>query len=90
MKEIDDLPLHRKNKLLVYYRYVLSKVSWHFTGTELLKTWATDNLDNLVSKYTRGTKVLQHPNHNGVKIFWSFGNMKISSQLIYIPKIKLC
>ena len=27
LKEIDDLPLHSKNKLLLYHRYVLSKVS---------------------------------------------------------------
>ena len=30
------------------------------------------------SAYTRGTKVLQHPNHNGVQIFWSFATLKIS------------
>ena len=27
LKEIDDLPLHPKNKLLLHHRYVLSKVS---------------------------------------------------------------
>ena len=53
MKGIDDLPLHPKNKLLVYHRYVLSKVSWHFTVADLPKTWVSDNLDNLVSKYIR-------------------------------------
>ena len=51
MKGIDDLPLHPKNKLLVYHRYVLSKVSWHFTIADLPKTWVTENLDNLVSRY---------------------------------------
>ena len=53
MKGIDDLPLHPKNKLLVYHRYVLSKVSWHFNVADLPKTWVSDNLDNLVSKYIR-------------------------------------
>ena len=53
MKGIDDLPLHPKNKLLVYHRYVLSKVSWHFTVADIPRTWVTENLDNLVSRYIR-------------------------------------
>ena len=53
MKGIDALPLHPKHKLLVYHRYVLSKVSWHFTVADLPKTWVSDYLDNLVSKYIR-------------------------------------
>ena len=53
MKGIDDLPLHPKNKLFVYHRYVLSKISWHFTVADLTKTWVTENLDNLVSRYIR-------------------------------------
>ena len=53
MKDIDDLPLHPKNKLLLYHRYVLSKVSWHFTVADLPKTWVVQNLDNLVSNYIR-------------------------------------
>ena len=53
LKEIDDLPLHSKNKLLLYHRYVLSKVSWHFTVADLSRTWVIENIDNLVSKYIR-------------------------------------
>ena len=53
MKGIDDLPLHPKNILLVYHRYVLFKVSWHFTVADLPKTWVSDNRDNLVSKHIR-------------------------------------
>ena len=52
-KEIDSSPLHPKSKLLLYSRFVLSKVSWHFTVADLSKTWVTENLDNLVSKYIR-------------------------------------
>ena len=51
LKEIDGLPLHSKNKLLLYHRYVLSKVSWHFTVADLSKTWAIENTDNPISKY---------------------------------------
>ena len=32
--------------------------------------------------YARGTDVLQHPNHNGVQIFWSFTTLKNSIQLL--------
>ena len=53
LKEIDSLPLHPKNKLLLYSRFALSKVSWHFTVAYLSKTWVTENFDNLVSKYIR-------------------------------------
>ena len=35
LKEIDDLPLHPKNKILLYSRYVLSKISWHFAVSDI-------------------------------------------------------
>ena len=53
MKGVDDVPLHPTNMVLIYHRYVLSKVSWHFTVADLPITWVTENLDNLVSKYIR-------------------------------------
>ena len=53
MKTIDKLPLHQKNKILIYSRYVLSKLSWHLTVADLPKTWVEDNLDNLCNKYLR-------------------------------------
>ena len=53
MSKIDRLPLHPKNKLLLYNRHVLSKLSWHFTVADLSKTWISENLDNIVAKYVR-------------------------------------
>ena len=53
MKKIDNIPCHPKNKLLLYHRFVLSKVSWHFTIANLSKTWVVENVDNLVSNYVR-------------------------------------
>ena len=48
------LLFHPKNKLLLYHRYVLSKVSWHFTvAADLPKIYFFQNLDNLVSNYIR-------------------------------------
>ena len=53
MNKIDLLHCHPKNKLLLYHRFVLSKVSWNFTIANLGKTWVVENLDNLVSSYVR-------------------------------------
>ena len=53
MTDIDTKPLHPKNKLLLYSRYVLSKLSWHFTVATLSKTWVTENIDPIVNQYIR-------------------------------------
>ena len=53
MSEIDLKPLHPKNKLLLYSRYLLSKLSWHFTVTTISKTWVSENMDSVVNKYVR-------------------------------------
>ena len=53
LKEIDSLPPHPKNKLPLYSRFVLSKVSWHFTVADLSKTCLNENHDNHDSKYIR-------------------------------------
>jgi len=53
MSDIDNKPLHPKNKLLLYSRYVLSKISWHFTVCDLPKTWVIQNIDNIVSHFIR-------------------------------------
>ena len=50
---IDRLPLHPRNKLLVYKRYVLSKVSWHLTVADLSITWVKNNVDNIATKFIR-------------------------------------
>ena len=51
--DIDSKPLHPKNKILLYSRYVLSKLSWHFTVTGLSKTWVIENIDSNVNSYIR-------------------------------------
>ena len=50
---IDKIPCHPKNKLLLYHRYVLSKISWHLTIADLSTTWVIENLDNKVADYVR-------------------------------------
>ena len=56
--KIDALPLHSKNKIMLYSRYLLSKVSWHLTVADLTKTWAEQNLDSLYDESNRITNEL--------------------------------
>ena len=51
LKNIDSLTIHPKNKLLLYDRYVLSKISWHLAVADVGKTWISEHLDNIVTKY---------------------------------------
>ena len=53
MRKLDEIPCHPKSKLLLYHRFVLSKLSWHFTIANLGKTWVAESIDNLVSKCIR-------------------------------------
>ena len=53
MKKIRDLSCHPKYKLIIYHRYVLSKLSWHLTIADLSQTWVIQNLDNTVAKCAR-------------------------------------
>ena len=53
MSDIDKLPVHPKNNLLLYQRYVHSKISWHLTVANISKAWICKHLDNMVSKYIR-------------------------------------
>ena len=53
LKTIDSLNIHPRNRLLFYDRHVLLKISWHFTETDLAKTWICENVDNIVAKYVR-------------------------------------
>ena len=48
---IDKLPLHPKNKILLYQRYALSKIIWHLTVADHPITWVKQNLDNIASKF---------------------------------------
>ena len=53
MSDIDKTPLHPRNKLLLYNRYVLSKLSWNLTVANLTKTWVTQSIDSVVNQYIR-------------------------------------
>ena len=53
ISKIDELRLHPRNKILLYSRYLLSKISWELTVTDISKTWICETLDTLASRYIR-------------------------------------
>ena len=84
MTDIDSKPLHSKNKLLLYNRYVLSKLSWHFTVATFSKTWITENIDSVVNKYIR--KWLEVPISGTLSTVFQTRNK--FGQSIYPPSVK--
>ena len=84
MTDIDSKPLHPRNKLLVYSRYVLSKLSWHFTVATLSKTWVIENIDPVVNQYIR--KWLEIPISGTLSsVFLACSKF---GQSIYSPSVK--
>ena len=53
MNKIDSLPLRSKNKILLYSRYFMSKISWHLTIADIEQTWVVNQLDSLAHTYLR-------------------------------------
>ena len=53
LKLIDSLRILSKNTLLLYQRYILSKLSWHVTVANLSEIWVIENLDNVVVRFVR-------------------------------------
>ena len=43
----DNIPCNPKNKLLLYHRFILSKMSWHLTISDFNKMCVIENLDNI-------------------------------------------
>ena len=53
LERISSLPLHPKNKPLLYNNYILSKLAWHLTIGDLGLTWVKYNLDTLLVYFVR-------------------------------------
>ena len=84
MTDIDSKPLHPRNKLLLYSRYVLSKLSWHFTIATLSKSWVIENIDPVVNQYIR--KWLEIPISGTLSTVFLTCNK--FGQSIYPPSVK--
>ena len=50
---IDAVRVLPKNKIRLYQRYILSKLSWYLTVANLSKTWVIQNLDNITNRFVR-------------------------------------
>ena len=68
----------------LYSRYVLSKLSWHFTVATLSKTWVTENIDPIVNQYIR--KWLEVPISGTLSTIFVINNKFGLS--IYPPSVK--
>ena len=84
MAIIDKLPLHPKNKLKIYHRYLLAKISWDLTVAGITQTWLKNNVDNIISKYVRSwLEIPISGNLEGIslgKSKFGFNFVKISSR----------
>ena len=47
LMKIDSLPLHPRNKILLYSRYLHAKLSWDLTVADIDKAWIVNNIDNI-------------------------------------------
>ena len=53
LMKIDSLPLHPRNKILLYWRFLHAKLSWDFTIADIDKTWIVNNFDNICRQFIR-------------------------------------
>ena len=53
MQAVDQLPLHPKNKISVYSKYILPKLSWDLTISDITVTWVKQVLDPILKSYIR-------------------------------------
>ena len=53
LTNIDSLSILPKNKLLLYQRYLLSKLSWHLTVSNLATMCVIENLDSITIRFIR-------------------------------------
>ena len=51
--KIDSLPLHPRNKILLYSRYLHSKFSWDLTVADIDKTWIVNNIEYICGQFIR-------------------------------------
>ena len=54
------LPLHPKNKLLIVAKYIYSILKWRFSIYNITSTWVIQNLDSIAKEYTKRCLHLPH------------------------------
>ena len=53
LQRIDSFTILPSNKLLQYHRWVLSKLPWPLTVTNLSTAWVVENLDSVTTRFVR-------------------------------------
>ena len=53
IQSIEVLRLHPRNKIKLYLRYVLPKLSWDLTVSDITVTWVKQVLDPVVNSFLR-------------------------------------
>ena len=53
LEDIDRLPLHPKHKIELYSKFLMSKISWDLTISDINITWVKQTLDSVSSSFVR-------------------------------------
>ena len=53
LEDIDRLPLHPKHKIELYSKFLMSKISWDLTISDINITWVKHTLDSVSSSFVR-------------------------------------
>ena len=53
LMKIDGLPLHTRNKILLYLRYLHAILSWDLTIVDIDKAWTVNNIENICRQFLR-------------------------------------
>ena len=78
LKSIDSFSMPPNNKLLLYYRYVLSKLFWHLTATSLSKTWVIEHLDSVVARFVnKSLKLLLSFTFSGIILPYNYFGLNL-------------
>ena len=80
LQRIDSFTMLPSNKLLLYHRWVLSKLSWPLTVTNLSKIWVVENLDSVTTRFLN-----LHP----VILLIHYGNLPVVEQTYNMIFIKI-
>ena len=81
LEDIDKLHLHPRHIIELYWRFLVSKISWDFTISDLYITWAKQTLDSISSSFVR--KWLEIP-ISGTLDIMTFSTEKFDLNIIKI------
>ena len=91
LTNIDSLSILPKHKLLLYQRYLLSKLSWYLTVANLAKTWVIENMDSITIRFIRQWLDLPiSATLSGIIHLWNQFGLNLQLPSINLSNAKLC